>query len=134
MPSDSQITKCKPSLITTNNGLCIKMGTHMGDGSDVILSDIDNKNDTMEAWRNPVIKHSKSKAIKTPTATTGNNGIHKMQNSYTKLTIDGNKLDIDVKGKSGLQIAEPSKYRAVDGSMILFTNMRLSSCHHGCST
>jgi hypothetical protein len=63
-----------------------------------------------------------------------------MQNSYTKLTIDGNKLDIDVKGKNGLQIAEPSKYRAVDGSIKKYTwvddsiyKMRLSSCRHGCS-
>ena len=44
-----------------------------------------------------------------------------MQNSYTKLTIDGNKLDIDVKGKNGLQIAEPSKYRAIDGSIKKYT-------------
>ena len=46
---------------------------------------------------------------------------HKMQNSYTKITIDGNKLNIDVKGKNGLQIAEPSKYRAVDGSIKKYT-------------
>ena len=42
---------------------------------------------------------------------------HNMQNSDTKLTIDGRKLDIDVKGKNGLQIAEPLKYRAVDESI-----------------
>ena len=143
MPPHSQITKFKQSLIKSNNGLCIKMGTQMGDGSYVILIDIDNKNNTTEAWRSLVIKHSKSKTIKTQRATPGNKGIHylfnvseepfhKTLNSHTKLTVDGNKLDIDIKGKNGPQIAEQS--RDTLGSMILFTNMRLSSCHRGCST
>jgi hypothetical protein len=86
------------------------MGTQIEEGFYVILIDIDNKNNSMEIWQNLVIKNSKSKTIKTPTATTGNNGLHylfkvseeqmnKMQNSYTKLSIDGEKIDVDVKGR-----------------------------------
>ena len=71
MPPHSQITKFKQSLIKSNNGLCIKMGMHIEDGFYVILIQIGNKNNTMEAWRNLVIKHNKYKTFKTPTVTTG---------------------------------------------------------------
>ena len=63
MPPHSQVTKLRQSFIKSNNGLCIKMGTRMEDGSYVILIDIDNKNNTMEAWRSLAIKHNESKTI-----------------------------------------------------------------------
>lgn len=57
IPPHSQITKFKQSFITSNNGLCLKMGTQIEEGFYVILIDIDNKNNTMEIWQNLIIKN-----------------------------------------------------------------------------
>ena len=126
LPPHSTITKFQQQYIRTYNGLCLKMGTKTDDGQHIILVDIDNKNDTMEKWVKVLNSHIKT-TLKTPTATTGNGGLHylfkvpqdmfvKLQNSYTGLIVNGDKLDIDVKGHNGLQLAEPTKYTALDGT------------------
>ena len=124
----SKIIQFNQALTQTYNGLCLKMGTKINDSDYVILVDIDNKNDTI-IKRNDLLKpHHKTINLKTPTATKGNNGLHyyfklsedkynKIQKSYTTLTINDIKLDIDVKAGNGLQLAEPSRYTALDGSI-----------------
>ena len=125
LPSHSTITKFSSTLINSYNGLCLKMGKKIDDDNYVILLDIDNKNDTVDKWFEIVKKHQKTKKFKTPTAITGNDGLHylfkvpeklfqKLQNSYTGLNIDGVKIDIDVKGYNGLQLAEPTRYNALN--------------------
>ena len=74
----------------------------------------------------------KTTTLKTLTATTRNNGLHylfkvsgekynKIQKSYTTLTVKGDKLDIDIKAGNGLQLAEPTKYTALDGTIKRYT-------------
>jgi hypothetical protein len=127
LPTHSAITKYDRNLVRTFNGLCLKMGTKLDDDSHVLLVDVDNKNGTVEKWNDLLKKHHKTTKLKTPTATTGNDGLHylfkvsdeqfqKLKSSYTKLQINGETLDIDVKAKNQLQLAEPTKYTALDGS------------------
>ena len=103
LPSHSKITKFKQDLIKTYNGLCIKIGTKINDSDYVILVDVDNKNDTINKWNRLLKIHHKTTNLKTPTATTGNSGLHylfkisedkynKIQKSYTTLTIKVNNL------------------------------------------
>ena len=42
----------------------------------VILVDVDNKNDTMDKWTELFNTNHKTPTLKTPTATTANNGLH----------------------------------------------------------
>ena len=99
-------------------------GDQINDSDYVILVDVDNKNDTMNKWNDLLKTHHKTTNLKTPTATTGNNGLHylfkvsedkynKLQKSYTTLNINNIKLHIDVKAGNGLQLAEPTKYIAL---------------------
>ena len=126
LPSHSNITKFDINLIRTYNGLCLKMGTKLDDDNYVILVDVDNKNGTVDKWLDLLKQHQKTTKIKTPTAITGNDGIHylfkvpselykHLQNAYTGLNVDGVKLDIDIKCNNGLQLAEPTKYKPLNG-------------------
>ena len=75
LPSHKAITKYSNNLIRTYNGLSIKTGTKLPDGSYTILVDVDNKNETMTKWERIVKTHNKSLQFKTPTAQTGNKRI-----------------------------------------------------------
>ena len=74
LPAHSTLTKTE--IRPSYNGLCLKMGTQLPDGSHVILVDVDNKNGTVEKWYALLKKHHRAKKLKTPTATTGNDGLH----------------------------------------------------------
>ena len=50
LPPHSKLTKTQ--IRPSYNGLCLKMGTQLPDGSHVIPVDVDNKNGTMEKWYN----------------------------------------------------------------------------------
>ena len=76
LPQHANITKYNQQFIKTYNGLCLKMGTKIDDEHHVILLDIDNKNDTVDRWLNIVKIKNKTVKFQTPTAITGNNGIH----------------------------------------------------------
>ena len=108
------------------------MGTKLDDDNYVILVDVDNKNGTVDKWLDLLKQHQKTTKIKTPTAITGNDGIHylfkvpselykNLQNAYTGLNVDGLKLDIDIKCDNGLQLAEPTKYKSLDGTTKAYT-------------
>ena len=126
LPQHATITKYDDKLIKTYNGLCIKTGVKIDDNNYLILVDIDNKNNTINKWYDLLKTHHKTKNLKTPQATTGNNGLHylfkvssdkfeKLQSSYTRICINGERLDIDIKGRNQMQLAEPSKYKSLDG-------------------
>ena len=85
------------TFIRAFNGLSLKMGTKIDDAEYVILVDVDNKHNTIKTWKALLKQHHKATVLRTPTATTGNGGLHylfkvseeqlnKMQNSYTGLT------------------------------------------------
>jgi hypothetical protein len=128
MPQHGALQAFDNNLIKTYNGLCLKMGIQLkGNDEYLILIDVDNKNGTMAMWQELLQRHQKI-PFRTPTATTGNNGLHylfkvsheqlqQMQSAYTGLMIDGVKYDIDVKARNGVQLAQPTRYTAVDGSI-----------------
>ena len=76
LPQHATITKYDDKLIKTYNGLCIKTGVKIDDNNYLILVDIDNKNNTISKWFDLLKTHHKTKKLKTPQATTGNNGLH----------------------------------------------------------
>ena len=88
------------------------MGIQLKGNDEYLTSvDVDNRNGTMVMWQSLIQRHQQT-LFRTPTATTGKNGLHylfkvsneqlqQMQSAHTGLTIDGIKYDIDAKARNG---------------------------------
>ena len=66
-------------------------GGKRNDNDYVVLVDLDNQNDTINKWNNLLKTHHKPSNLKTPTAATGNDGLHYLikvsQEKYNTLQI-----------------------------------------------
>ena len=123
----------RTNISKQKNALFLVMGTKLSDGNYLIGFDVDNK-EGKNGCKNGYTKWFEmveefGLVINTPTAKTGNNGMHylfkiseELFNScvggnITDLKINDETYTIDVKCKAGCLIAEPTQYKALDGTI-----------------
>lgn len=122
------------NLDSKKNGVFLVMGVKLEDGKYLLGFDVDNK-DSKDGCKNGMIKWQElikenNFIVDTPYATTGNKGLHllfkiteqefnntPLSTNITDLIINKEKFTIDVKCKGGCLITEPTKYKAVDGTI-----------------
>jgi len=122
------------NIDTNKNGLFLVMGVKLDDGKYLLGFDVDNKENKNECkngmtkWQELIKENNFT--LNTPYANTGNNGLHilfkiteqefnntSLSTNITDLIINKEKFTIDIKCKGGCLITEPTKYKAVDGTI-----------------